>query len=60
MQIENFNMKELINSINDVRDLLNEISITMDEDKNKQAALKLSEYLDKLIVEYMKNIETKG
>lgn len=42
---------ELDKYISEVRDTLNEISVTCDEEAPR---LQLSQYLDKLIVEYMK------
>ena len=42
---------ELDKYISEVRDVLNEISVTCDEEGSR---LQLSQYLDELIVEYMK------
>ncbi len=42
--------------ISDVRDILNEISITEEE---QEAKLMLSEFLDELIVTYMKTLHEK-
>lgn len=45
------NLFELDKYISEVRDALNEISVTCDEEAPR---LQLSQYLDELIVEYMK------
>jgi len=42
---------ELDRNITEIRDVLNEIALTSTDNEDR---LKVSEYLDKLIVEYMK------
>jgi two-component system cell cycle response regulator len=60
MQIDIIDIEELTNRIDEVRDVLNEICITIDENENKEDILKVSEYLDRLIVTYMKQIHNKS
>lgn len=45
--------------IQDLRESLNEVCVTTDETVSSEQRLNMSELLDKLIVEYMKNIEYK-
>lgn len=60
MQIDIIDIEELTNRIDEVRDVLNEICITIDENENKEDILNVSEYLDRLIVAYMKQIHNKS
>jgi len=59
-KIHNIYIGKLTQYINEVRDVLNEICITIDENENKEYILKVSEYLDELIIEYMKRSDTKN
>lgn len=53
MDMDNLEKKlfELDVYISEVRDILNEISVTSEEESSR---LEISQYLDELIVEYMK------
>jgi two-component system cell cycle response regulator len=50
------NIKKLNTSIEELRDTLNELCATSDDEVDYNYKLKVSEYLDDLIVEYMKKI----
>lgn len=52
--MDNIDIKKLSDRINEIRDILNQICCTLDENEDKEEILKVSEYLDVLIVEYMK------
>jgi two-component system, cell cycle response regulator len=58
--IENISIQQdiplfsLNRKIEELRDTLNEICITTEKDNNRELRLNISEYLDELIVEYMK------
>lgn len=53
-EMDNIDIKKLSDRINEIRDILNQICCTLDENEDKEEILKVSEYLDVLIVEYMK------
>jgi two-component system, cell cycle response regulator len=54
------NELSILNSrIEEVRDVLNEMCISSDETVEDKQKLNMSQYLDELIVEYMKNINKK-
>ena len=53
MEDYNIEITRLSNHINDVRDILNEIYTAIDNNQNKETVMRVSQYLDKLIVEYM-------
>ena len=54
-EMDNIDIKKLSDRINEIRDILNQICCTLDENEDKEEILKVSEYLDVLIVEYMKH-----
>jgi two-component system, cell cycle response regulator len=51
---KDINLLNLTNKINETRDILNEICCTFDEDEPNLKVLTVSQFLDELIVEYMK------
>lgn len=55
--LKDIEISELNENINEIRDILNEISCTSDNNGSSKERLLLSEYLDKLIVKYMKKIQ---
>lgn len=57
--IEKMNLDKLQKSINELRDVLNEICASADENENADAKLFVSRCLDELIVEYMNIISNK-
>jgi two-component system cell cycle response regulator len=52
--MDNIEIDKLKDRINEVRDILNQICCTLDGNEGKEYLLKVSEELDELIVEYMK------
>lgn len=54
--IEKMNLDKLQKSINELRDVLNEICASTEETENSSEKLYVSQCLDKLIVEYMNKI----
>lgn len=52
-------LDELDKYIDDLRDVLNEICVTIDETDGANEKLIVSQFLDELIVEYMKQISEK-
>ena len=50
----NTNLNRLKKCIDELREVLNEMCITLDEKINHEERLIVSQYLDELIVEYMK------
>lgn len=59
VEIHNIDIEELSQKINEVRDVLNEVCCTLDENQNNEDVLKVSEYLDQLLVEYMRQVKNK-
>jgi hypothetical protein len=57
-EINDIDINKLTNRINEVRVTLNQVCCTLDE--NKEVILNISEYLDKLIVEYMEQTDNKS
>ncbi|QAT41718.1 Spo0E family sporulation regulatory protein-aspartic acid phosphatase [Clostridium sp. JN-9] len=55
--MKNIELSELKENINQIRDILNEVSCTSESDENDKEKLLISEYLDKLIVKYMKTVQ---
>jgi two-component system, cell cycle response regulator len=49
-------LDKLNKSIEELREILNEICCTVDESDNDKERLTISRYLDELIVEYMKQL----
>ena len=58
--INNLSIEGLKNSINELRDALNELCATFDEIKNDNKKLLMSQHLDELIVEYMYKMNKKN
>lgn len=54
--IEKMNLDKLQKSINELRDVLNEICASTEETENSSEKLYVSQCLDELIVEYMNKI----
>lgn len=52
--IDSLDIDSLKKSINEIRDILDELCITTDEISNGEERLAVSQYLDDLIVAYMK------
>lgn len=52
--IDSLDIDSLKKSINEIRDILDELCITTDEISNSEERLAVSQYLDDLIVAYMK------
>jgi hypothetical protein len=54
-KIDQYKLDKLLTQINDVRDILNEISHTYDKrnERSIELRLKVSKYLDELIADYM-------
>lgn len=52
-------LDRLNESIEELREILNEICCTVDESKNDIERLTISMYLDELIVEYMKELNNQ-
>ncbi len=59
LYIKNIELSELKENINQIRDILNEVSCTSESDENDKEKLLISEYLDKLIVKYMKTVQKR-
>jgi hypothetical protein len=60
MKIENsdyIKLERLDKSIDEIRDVLNEISFTVEDNEYIKERLLVSQCLDELIVEYMKQIK---
>jgi diguanylate cyclase (GGDEF)-like protein len=53
---KNIKISELNKQINEIRDILNEVCCTIDGSETKRDVLTISQYLDELIVEYMKEL----
>ena len=53
---KDINLLNLTNKINETRDILNEICCTFDESEPNLKTLTVSQCLDELIVEYMKEM----
>lgn len=49
-------LENLKNQIDELRETLNELCVTLGENVNSKKRLKLSMYLDELIIEYMRKI----
>ena len=60
VESHNIEIEWLTKYINEVRDVLNEMCITMDENKNDDYILSVSKFLDELIVEYIKRTDTNN
>jgi len=56
LTLDNITMEELNKRINELRDILNEICCTAQNDEIQEERLTASRNLDILIVEYMKEI----
>lgn len=54
IHIDSLDIESLKKSINEIRETLNELCITTEEIPNSEERLAVSQYLDDLIVEYMK------
>lgn len=52
-------LEKLNNKIIELRDVLNEVCCTMDTEENYDIRLAKSQYLDELIVQYMKKVNKK-
>lgn len=52
-------LANLTKEINELREILNEICYSLDESKTSPKILNISEHLDILIVEYMKEINSE-
>ncbi|GLC31421.1 Spo0E family sporulation regulatory protein-aspartic acid phosphatase [Clostridium omnivorum] len=52
--IDSLDIESLKKSINEIREILDELCITTEEIKNSEERLAVSQYLDDLIVAYMK------
>lgn len=59
INLKDIELSELKENIDEIRDILNEISCTSESSDNGKERLLLSEYLDKLIVKYMKTIQKR-
>lgn len=55
---KNFKLTKLDKQINELRDDLNEICATFEDDEVKSKKLIISQYLDELIVQYMKELNS--
>lgn len=55
-----YKLQDLKKQIDELRDRLNEVYVSMEKDSNSEETLRLSVCLDKLILEYMKSIDFKG
>lgn len=59
LHVKDIELSELKENIDEIRDILNEISCTSESNENGKERLLISEYLDKLIVKYMKIIQKR-
>lgn len=54
--IQNISIGKLQNCINELRDVLNELCVSFEKTEFNNERLMVSQYLDELIVEYMKRL----
>lgn len=59
LHVKDIELSELEENIDEIRDILNEISCTSESNENDKERLLISEYLDKLIVKYMKTVQKR-
>lgn len=52
-------LERLKKCIDELREVLNEMCMTLDEKVNNEERLIVSQYLDELIVQYMKQVNNK-
>ena len=57
MDINTIKIEKLRKTINSLRDILNELCSALDETEEHKQRLIVSQHLDKLIVEYMNEIQ---
>lgn len=56
LEVNSLKLDRLKTCIDELREVLNEMCITLDEKINNEERLIVSQYLDELIVEYMKQV----
>lgn len=57
--IDSLDIENLKKSINEIREILDELCITTEEINNSEERLAVSQYLDDLIVAYMKQFANR-
>lgn len=56
IEVNNLKLNRLKKCIDELREVLDEMCLTLDERVNNEERLIVSQYLDELIVEYMKEV----